>query len=65
MVGKTISHDKIPAVFEPVSPYLLTRTLFEPARIMHRFSSRSDESADLSALRHAGLRPPQTYCTVR
>ncbi len=30
MVGKTISHDKIPAVFEPVSPYLLTRTLFEP-----------------------------------
>ncbi len=29
MVGKTISHDKISAVFEPVSPYLLTRTLFE------------------------------------
>ncbi len=35
------------------------------ARIMHRFLSRSDESADLSALRHARQRPPQTYCTVR
>ncbi|MEE8076474.1 MAG: hypothetical protein V3T60_12710 [Candidatus Binatia bacterium] len=28
---------------------------------MHRFSSRSAESADLSALRHARQRPPQTY----
>jgi len=33
---------------------------------MHRFLSRSDESADLSALRHArghpfAGRPPQTY----
>jgi len=28
---------------------------------MHRFLSRNDESADLSALRHARQRPPQTY----
>ena len=31
---------------------------------MHRFSSRSDESADLSALRHARKRPPQTYLCI-
>ncbi len=36
-----------------------------PARFMHRFLSRSDENADLSALRHARQRPPQTYCMVR
>ncbi len=35
------------------------------ARIMHRFSSRSGESAGLSALRHARPRPPQAYCRVR
>ncbi len=35
------------------------------ARIMHRFLLRSEESADLSALRHARQRPPQTYCMVR
>ncbi len=29
MVGKTISHDTIPEVFEPVSPYKLTRTVFK------------------------------------
>ena len=29
MVGTTIRHYKVPAVFEPVSPYLLTRTLFK------------------------------------
>ncbi len=39
---------------------------FSLARTMHRFSSRSDESADLGALRHArghplAGRPPQTY----
>ena len=28
---------------------------------MHRFLSRSDESADLGALRHGRKRPPQTY----
>ncbi len=38
----------------------------ELAPIMHRFMSRSDEGADLSALRHArghplAGRPPQTY----
>ena len=32
---------------------------------MHRFSSRSGESAGLSALRHVRPRPPQAYFMVR
>ena len=32
---------------------------------MHRFLSRNDESAGLTAFRDARQKPPQTYCTVR
>ncbi len=35
------------------------------ARVSHTKSSRSGERAGLSALRHAGRRPPQRYCRVR
>ncbi len=45
--------------------HLCTDNKFGLAGVMRRFSSRSDESADLTAFRDARQRPPQTYCTVR
>jgi len=58
--------DEVKSLNPRSSNLFISPPSFLLVRIMHRFSSRSDESADLSALRHArghpfAGRPPQTY----